>query len=145
MIVYSNKLCILLCALFVSGCETLNSVSQKLQIGMSKSSFCYETGLVSIDEDPCFGAELNPQRLSRMILTRTQLIRHIVKHNNKLAAIELSERLALLKADDISNSTSNLILKFTTQIFQFQMHNITNFSHLFVLDCKLRYSNFPQK
>lgn len=106
MIIYSNKLCILLCALFVSGCETLNSVSQKLQIGMSKSSFCYETGLVSIDEDPCFGAELEHKDSRIEILTNSINSAYYVFYNNKLAAIELSERLALLKADDISNSTS---------------------------------------
>lgn len=89
--------------LFLTACETLDSVEKSIYVGMSKNNFCDVTGLVMITEDPCTGK-------SYRINSRTEIITNTIEsdyyifENDRLTGIARNYYAALKKIDGKSET-----------------------------------------
>ena len=108
-----KKISLFICIFVIYGCETLDSASQNILIGMSKNNFCTETGLVSFEEDPCFGKVINHKDSNITILTNSIKSSYYLFHYDKLIAIKTTEIDVLTKADEISELNMKLFSPIT--------------------------------
>lgn len=102
MKIFNKQISICAFVFVLYSCVTLDSASQNISIGMSKNKFCTETGLVSLQEDPCFGTTVSHKDANITIMTNSIKSSYYLFHYDKLTAITLTEKSALLKADEIS-------------------------------------------
>ena len=91
-------------SILIIGCTSLESVSNNIYLGMSKDSFCNETGLVLMSEDPCFGNTYTFADDNLEIITNNLETKYYIFQNKKLVSMRSSYSQAYAEVNKIRGS-----------------------------------------
>tara|TARA_B100001057_G_C22656173_1_gene874055 strand:+ start:87 stop:956 length:870 start_codon:yes stop_codon:yes gene_type:complete len=86
---------------FLTSCETMDSVQSSIYKGMTKSKFCEATGLVMVNEDPCFGKTYTVNSNTEIITNNIESQYYIFK-NNRLSGTARNYYAAITQINDSS-------------------------------------------